>query len=192
MSGGTVTDNDKAFRELQREIAKLAKAVITVGVHGDERDREDGGIDNVQLAAVHEFGSPAQGIPARSFLRAAIDEHLSQLRSVGGELAAQVAGGTLKTASAAAQLGAFTVGLIQARMAQGLSPPLSPATLRRRAQRFKKGRAALATINRLGKSAKLTAKGSARLAKARAIVGNAKPLIDTGQLRQSIAFKVKL
>lgn len=190
-----VTDNDKAFRALRAEIAKLAKTVITVGVHGDERERDGGEIDNVQLAAVHEFGSPAQGIPARSFLRAAVDEHVGQLREVGGELAERVAMATLTAKQAGAQLGAFAVGLIQARMSNGLKPPLSPKTLVKRAQRTKRGRSALAAIKRLGAKVRggkaLTGKQAARLGKARALVTNATPLIDTGQLRQSIAYKVK-
>lgn len=189
-----VTDNDKAFRALRAEIAKLAKTTITVGVHGDERER-DGEIDNVQLAAVHEFGSPAQGIPARSFLRAAVDEHVGQLRDVGGELAERVATATLTARQAGAQFGAFAVGLIQARMSNGIKPPLSPKTLVKRAQRTKRGRSALAAIDRLGAKLRrgktLTGKQAARLGKARALVTNATPLIDTGQLRQSIAYKVK-
>lgn len=186
----TASDDDKLWRALRAQLAALAKTTITVGVHGDERERDGGDLDNVQIATIHEFGAPAAGIPARSFLRAAVDGNLLQLRQVGGELAARVGAGELKAQQAAAQLGAFTVGLIDARMAQGIDPPLRAATLAKRARKFAKGRRALKTIARDLKRKKLSVKGAQRVARAFAVLANAKPLIDTGQLRQSIAFKV--
>lgn len=47
---------------------------VQVGVQGSEAASDHGGITNVQLAVVHEFGSPAEKIPARSFLRSTMDE----------------------------------------------------------------------------------------------------------------------
>ncbi len=191
----TVTDNDKLFKALRAEITKLGRTTITVGVHGDERERDGGELDNVQIAAVHEFGAPAQGIPARSFLRAAVDERLGGIGITAKDLAERVGTATMSAKEAGAQLGAFVAGVIQARMSNGLEPPLSQKTLVRRAQRTKRGRKALATIKRLSAKARagkaLTGKQGAQLASAQALITNAKPLIDTGQLRQSIAYKVK-
>lgn len=39
--------------------------------------RQEGVMDNASIGAVHEYGSPAMKIPARSFLRAPLRDHFS-------------------------------------------------------------------------------------------------------------------
>lgn len=68
--------DDKIWKDLIKKIGKdLASKGVRVGVlaeKGGNENRE--GITMVELAAIHEFGSPAAGIPERSFIRATFDD----------------------------------------------------------------------------------------------------------------------
>ena len=63
-----------------RGLTKILKAfsnvglVAKVGIQGAEAAQDHDGITNVALGVVHEFGSPAENIPSRSFMRSTMDE----------------------------------------------------------------------------------------------------------------------
>lgn len=65
-------------------LAQLAKAlkrdppVIKVGILGNHasRKKSNGGPNNAEIGATHEYGAPSQGLPARSFLRMPLGVHL--------------------------------------------------------------------------------------------------------------------
>lgn len=68
-------------------LEKLLKAlkakppVARVGILGDKSTRSGGGggqPTNAEVGAAHEFGAPARGLPARSFLRVPISENLQK------------------------------------------------------------------------------------------------------------------
>lgn len=202
-----VSDDRRGMDQLRRRLASLHSQTVTVGVHGDEAKRKDGdggGISNVRLAAVHEFGATidmvsargedGQGyvvrkrvkdsktsihlakahkivIPQRSFIRGTIDAHRADIGSAMSALTTQVVTGNVLPKSAAARLGALVVGLIKQRMARGIGPALAPSTLRRKQRKSAVGR-------------RMQKRGMAGPA-------NVKPLIDTGQLRQSVTYEVK-
>lgn len=48
-------------------------AVVGIQASGSQRSGEEGGLTNVLIGTVHEFGSPSKNIPERSFLRATFD-----------------------------------------------------------------------------------------------------------------------
>ena len=63
--------NDRKWREVLGRVKRLDGAHVKVGVlssKGGDADHGEG-ITMVELAAIHEFGSPAAGIPQRSFIR---------------------------------------------------------------------------------------------------------------------------
>lgn len=67
---------DTGWNRIKRGAVKLPPMRARVGIQGVEAEQERGpGLTNAGLAAVHEFGSPTQGIPERSFMRSAFDEN---------------------------------------------------------------------------------------------------------------------
>lgn len=51
------------------KILKNNEAVIQVGILGNKIAREGDETTNAEIGAKHEFGSPSEGLPVRSFLR---------------------------------------------------------------------------------------------------------------------------
>jgi hypothetical protein len=91
---------------------------------------EKGGkLSLVEIAAIHEFGAPDAGIPQRSWCRGTVDEKVQAIRSMQAALARQVIQGKITGRIAMERLGAYIVGLMQARIARGIEPPLKPATI---------------------------------------------------------------
>lgn len=67
-----ITKND-ALRFILN-IETMAKRRLQVGIPEDKDQRKGEGIGNAQLGYIHEFGSPAAGIPARPFLMPALQK----------------------------------------------------------------------------------------------------------------------
>lgn len=90
MASFSYVEKDFGLKGLKQALKKLAaaKPYVKVGVLGDgAKNRRPGeAIDNVTLALVQEFGSPANNIPARSFIRAPFmrkrDEYLAMLKKL--------------------------------------------------------------------------------------------------------------
>ncbi len=157
-------ERDNGYNELKRRwVNHRASRGVVVGIFGEGAVQEHGkGVTNLLLALVHEFGAPAAGVPARSWLRAWIDENIEEVRRTIRALSARVLKGELEHDAALEQLGMWIVGKVRARIANKLSPPLSPATVARRLE------------------------GSGR-----ALGADLTPLIDTGQFWQSITNEVR-
>lgn len=163
-----VTDDSSGMERLERELARLARVEITVGVHGEDGKRDDGGrLTNVQVAAVHEFGAPAQNIPERSFLRSTMDREKAQILDDMSDAVDHVLqGAPLK--QEVERVGIYTEIRVRETIRKGIDPPLSPMTVEKRRAKLSGGKP---DNNRFGT--------------------RETPLIDTGQLIQSIASKVE-
>ena len=60
----------KGLGMLLKAIKGVAVPKARVGILGDKNQRKDGDpLTNSEIGAIHEYGSPAQGISQRSFLR---------------------------------------------------------------------------------------------------------------------------
>ncbi len=85
-----IVDTDKGWRRLRRVIFGSGRPEVTAGVHGEDKGRTEGAINNVGLAAIHELGSRLAGIPERSFIRLTVDEKLKTwerlLARLGGSI----------------------------------------------------------------------------------------------------------
>lgn len=129
---------------------------VRVGILADEpkrsREPQDSGLSLVEVALIHEFGAPAAGIPQRSFLRAAIDEHAPDIRRLILAVAARALDGAITPAQALDQIGSKVAGWVQTRIDQGIAPSLKPETIARK--------------------------------------GSSKPLVNVGQLKSAITWKV--
>lgn len=66
------TDNQM---QLERELKKLKKLSVLVGIPQEKASRPGEPINNAELAYIHTNGSPIQGIPARPFIEPAIEEY---------------------------------------------------------------------------------------------------------------------
>jgi len=69
----TVTLDLKGLQAFKRQLKQASKLTAEVGIFQDHAARSEGphdvsGLNNVEIGAKHEFGSVAEGIPARSFL----------------------------------------------------------------------------------------------------------------------------
>jgi hypothetical protein len=147
----TITDEDRGWNAVAARLARAYR--VRVGVLDDAPKRGGGPYSLLEVAAVHEFGAPAAGIPQRSFVRAPIDAARAQIQAAQATLARQIVQGKVSGAVAMQRLGALAKGVIQKAIAQGIEPPLLSATVERK--------------------------------------GSSTPLVDTGQLRSSIAYRVE-
>ena len=148
---GKVTVKDAGAADLLRRVRALAGGrSVRVGILADERKREDKAVKGaaskkarivrkvekrtpyslLQVAIVHEFGGGH--VPARSFIRATIDEKRAEIQAEQLKAARAVVAGKVTPEVALQRLGAFVVGLVQARIAAGIAPPLAPSTLRKK------------------------------------------------------------
>lgn len=157
-----LNDKDNGLRALVERVGSLSKAAVKVGVLADKGDEAKRVADEeptavsvtvLEVATIHEFGAPAANIPARSFLRATVDEQSSSIRADQHKLAIAVLSGKLDMRRALDQLGARVAAKIQQKIARGIEPALQPRTIARK--------------------------------------GSSKPLVDTGQLRQSVTWEVE-
>lgn len=213
----TVVDSRGKYDRLLRDIASLRGAYMTVGIHGDDAGREDGG-SNVLIGAVHEFGAPGHKppIPQRAFLRPGVALAAPEIARVATEGLRGVIAGTERPKRVIEQMGNAAVAGVHKRIDSNIAPALARSTMEKRIRRTQKGRKALnmaakysRLLSRSGykfvkrnqpfgkgtwKQQKVTEKtvAVARRSFARAnrlMSGRFTALVDTGQLRQSITYK---
>lgn len=125
--------NDKVWRELRAKIKKLgSKARVQVGVLGDA-GMHHGGISMVELAAIHEYGSPAAHIPARSFIRSAFRDRKQEFAKQLEKVAKAVLSNKMDPATALGRLGLWGANAVKRQITgKNIPPPLKPATIARK------------------------------------------------------------
>lgn len=137
-----VIDNSS---EIPKAVALLLSQAVLVGVPAVKTERQPDpktgkkpDVTNSLLAYIHNYGSPAQNIPARPFLEPGIqdakDEITTQFEAAGKAAFSGDANGVLVSLNRAglkAQLG------VQNKIRRGPFAPLDPSTL---AARRRKGR----------------------------------------------------
>jgi len=84
------------------------------------------------VAAIHEFGSPKNNIPPRSFMRTTAIEQAGAWRKAAREIFKPVMLGNATSAEALDKLGFIVEGDIAAKITQISSPPLKQATIDRK------------------------------------------------------------
>jgi len=160
-----VLDKDSGWKRLLA-LARGKFPVVAIGVQGEEAEQTvdgNGEITMVVLAGVHEFGSTDGRIPVRSFIRNTVDSRRVEYAQLRKRLAALIVSGKLDHKRALGLLGEKVTSHIKGAMEAGLKPDLAPATIARRIQ------------------------GQAEADGSRVF----KPLIDTGQLKNSITYQVR-
>jgi hypothetical protein len=165
----------------------LASLEVLVGFPEDtterDEDEEDGqtkDLTNATLGYIHDNGAPEANIPARPFMRPGINNAKPKLIKIAKQMARDVVEGG-KDGATVAEQGYHAMGLVaQASIRNvindGVDPPLADATLRARARRGRKG-----AKEELENRAKGMPPGK----------DLAKPLVDTGQMRNAVNYAVR-
>lgn len=160
-------DDRRRQKKLQQDLGLLQHLSLTVGVHSDapsHTDQEGTTLNMAELAAVHEFGTSR--IPERSFLRAGFDAHRDDTEKRVNEGLGKLLDGEYEPSEVLEYVGELLLGDIRETIAEGLKPELAPMT---KASRDKK---------------------AAHGGGLEGLATSYTPLVDTGQLIGSLAYKV--
>lgn len=105
---------------------------VKVGVLGGAKDARQGGeIGNVELAMIHEFGSPKAGIPERSFIRSTFEMGKAGYVADFRRLLVAVVEGKMTVPRALGLMGLKISSDIKKRVTSGtgIPPPNAPSTI---------------------------------------------------------------
>lgn len=174
----------RAFDELKRRIGE-GKYTVRVGV--PEGPKEKDGTPVAMIAAVHEYGSPSQGIPERPFLRVAIQKNRIKYVRLNRINLVKMLRGQMGMEQALGQLGEMAKGDVQAEISHGQFAPLDPKTIaaRQRARSTDYN----GSLRRKAASEPTTEEGKRHRVRTGGAID--RPLIDSGQLVQSIAWEIE-
>lgn len=177
----------QSFDDIIGAVRTILNVEILVGVPSDTTDRpeglepqSEGAMTNAAIAYVQDQGSAEAHIPQREFMRPGIAQGAPAITGkLAAAMRAAMRGNAMLAEMSMQQAGLIAQRSIQDYMGQGIPPPLSDYTLRRRNARTKKG----------SKSAQYEMSR-----RAQGLVPSttyAIPLIDTGELRKSIKYVIR-
>lgn len=117
--------NTAVMDRLLKELPKMKKAYVSVGVHSDAEPYADGA-EVAQVALWNEFGT--KKTPQRSFIRAAINEHIDQINIWREEALVNIIENGWSVKKSMDGLGYKIVVLIQNKIKSNVPPPNKPST----------------------------------------------------------------
>lgn len=166
MAAKIIKDFDGKFlKRLQRALSGKAKKVVHVGFPEGGPDKENG-ISVAGVAAVHEFGGG--NVPERPFMRTGLKKGAQQQVALNKRTLKAVVNGAYTVTQALDALGELGVTQVKREILGGEFVPLDPKTIAARKRKFSKGYAR-----------KIAKKGNSD-----------KPLMDTGQMFQSVTHEI--
>lgn len=169
-------------------LATLTAQDVLVGVPREEAERKgEVAMSNAALAYIHDTGAPEAHIPARPFMRPGIKRALPKLAAIFKQAgqAALAGGGAGAVEAQLNRAGLVAQAEIRATINEGIPPPLKPATVAAR----RRGRGTKS--QRKGERAYLARVAAGESPAAAQSATGIKPLLDTGQLRNSINYVVR-
>jgi len=130
-------DRDKGYERIVEELKELGHggAFVKVGLMGELKDSHQGEeFTSVDIGLVHEFGSPAAGIPERSWLRSACDKYQDDWNALRLRLVRLVYDGKLDIETALGLMGERAAADVKAHITDGpeIPPPNAPSVLERK------------------------------------------------------------
>lgn len=131
MKAKITKSNDQVWRELRArlKVHGRAQSHVQVGVLGDSGTHHSG-FSMVELAAVHEFGSPAAGIPERSFIRSALRDRKDEMTKLLTGVAKRIIDNKMTIDQGLGQLGLWAATAIKKQIiGQDIPPPLKASTV---------------------------------------------------------------
>lgn len=117
--------------KLEAKIAELRGLGVVVGVTAKTNDRS-GEFSNAELAAVHEFGSPAHNIPERSFLRKPLINNAAQVANLAKNAVEKFIAGQITAEAVLGTIGEEAKSISKEAITEGIAPALKPATIKRK------------------------------------------------------------
>lgn len=151
---------------------------VSVGFMADAKYPD--GTPVAMVAAIHNYGAPGAGIPARPFFSNMISDNSDNW---GPQLGRLLKANGFEAIAALSQMGEVIAGELRQSIIYGDWQPLSETTLMLRTMRSK---GATVTGRTVGQAANAVAAG---LQHDRSETG-AKPLVDTGHMLNSITYRV--
>lgn len=129
----SVKVNTAGLDKLKAKAIDLSKAHVKVGVLASKGGNADhDGIAMIELAAIHEYGSPAANIPERSFIRSAFAKK-TELNAFVTKLAKAIVDGKLDARRALHMLGTWAAAKVKKNITErDIPPPLKPKTIARK------------------------------------------------------------
>lgn len=111
---------------------KRREPYVRVGILSSEQHSE--GMTVLEIAIIHEFGAPGAGIPQRSFIRGTVELKRDEIDAMIVKLSRRLlTEGSIKRGETPADmlniLGAWLASEIKKYIADGIDPPLKPATI---------------------------------------------------------------
>lgn len=125
---GDTQEKDKGWKKFKNQMALLAGAYTTVGVHSDAGSYPDG-TPVAKVAAWMEFGTST--IPARPWLRTTVEVNQKKIGTLVGRLTGEVMDGKGTVGQALGVLGFTIKTMAESRItkAKSWAAPLAPATV---------------------------------------------------------------
>lgn len=125
---------DRSWSDIRKSIAQLGRAEVRVGIVGPEANEkhQDSDLTLIELAIIHEYGSPRANLPERSFIRAALAEPATkiELESLYKHVCKEVIAGRMGRDHALRAIGGWAAAKIrQFILDKKVTPPLRPATI---------------------------------------------------------------
>lgn len=169
-----VKANLKGWDAVRNAIVRTNKRVkigiLTDKKHQSEDDKGSGDISMLELAAIHEFGSPEANIPERSFIRATVDGKRDQVNAaiediVGAEVKKLLDGDNPPSESSADAAAKRALGKLGTKIVSMIRTTI-------------RNRETVGPEDQANKPATIKRKGSSL------------PLVDTAQLINAISYAV--
>lgn len=157
-----VTRSGSDFGKVLIAAKELEKLDLMVGWL--ESARYDDNTPVAGIAAVHEFGVPAKGIPPRPFIRPTVSQNQAQWMKLIESGAKAILAGNETAASVMEKIGLLSSSQIKTAISAVSTPALKDSTIKAR----KRGKADKKTTGAL-----------------------TKPLVDTGTLLTTVTYKVQ-
>lgn len=178
-------------KRIAAALKKLSNSSVYIGVSENTEGRSaatgaaGAGPTNAQLAYIHETGSPARNIPARPFLKPGIkDSQSGWMPYLQQAMNAALQGNEAGMEKALHAAGITAVTSVKRVITAKIPPPIKPATMakrrRHRGSKQAKARAAYREFHSKYQAGLVGMDAS-----------SVTPLVDTGQLLNSITYVIK-
>lgn len=177
--------DDAVWKDLKKRLKPLTQDPrAKVGVVGQRAEESRGKINMAELAAVHEFGSPKNRIPERSFIRSTLDAEKENYAALLRPLLTQLLDGRLVVKKLLGLWGVKAASDVKGRLLRGapIPPPLSKKTIELRKEKAKK--------RSEQKGDKKLRSADGRFLSLKGV--GMRPLVETGQLVAAISYDVQM
>ena len=159
--------------KIQSALRQLSRTTVYVGIPEEKTTRKSSDkMTNATLGYIHEYGSPANNIPARAWLKPGIEASRTKWEGYLKQAATLAMEGKPESMEKAFNAAGMTaMQSVKTRTAAGIPPPLAPRTMAARRRKHKN-----------------TKPGNSPLPQ---MFGGFTPLVDTGQLLASVTYVVR-